>query len=76
MYAANLSYDRVVRCITFLEERELVRRIEDERKSYEATEKGRELISYFNEVETGLFNNRRSTSSNINMHLHEIPLIV
>ena len=67
VYAANLSYDRVTRCINFLEEHDLVRRIEGERKRYAVTERGSELIKYFNEVETSLFYNKK-TSPNISIH--------
>jgi len=68
VYAANLSYDRVIRCIDFLEEQGLLQRIEEEKKKrYMATERGKEVIQYFSEVETSLFY-KKKTFSNVSVH--------
>ena len=68
VYAANLSYDRVMKCINFLEEQGLVLKAEDEkRKSYTVTDRGKEVIKYFNEIETALFYKKKAFS-NINIH--------
>lgn len=68
VYAANLSYDRVVRCINFLVEQGLVEKIEEEkRKRFRVTEQGMEVIQYFDEVETSIFYKKKAFS-NINVH--------
>ncbi len=67
VYAANLSYDRVIRCLNFLEEQSLIQRIEGKDKRFTMTERGREVIKYFDEVETSLFY-KKKTFSNINIH--------
>ena len=68
VYAANLSYDRVMRCINFLLEQGLVQRIEGEKKKrYMVTESGREVIRYFGEVENALFYKKKAFS-NIKVH--------
>lgn len=67
VYAANLSYDRVVRHISFLEEQNLVKRIEGKKKRYRVTSRGIDVIRYFKEVETALFLKKR-TISRINVH--------
>lgn len=55
VYAARLSYDRVVKYITFLEEQGLVQRLEGQKKRYEITGRGADVIKYFDEIETNLF---------------------
>lgn len=69
VYAANPSYDRVIRCINFLVEQGLAQRIEEEKpkKRYTVTERGAEVIRYFNEVETALFYKKKAFS-NVNVH--------
>jgi len=67
VYTANLSYDRVMRCIDFLEEQGLIQRAEDEKKRYMVTEKGRDVIQYFSEVETALFYKKKAFS-NVSVH--------
>jgi predicted transcriptional regulator len=68
VYAANLSYDRVMKCIDFLLEQGLVKRIdEEERKRYVVTERGKEVVRYFDEVESALFY-RKKAISNVNIH--------
>ena len=47
VYAANISYDRVVRCINFLEKQVLVQRIYSSKRLYTITENGREVLHYF-----------------------------
>lgn len=55
VYAANLSYDRVMNCIEFLLEQGLVHRIDGiKKKRYQATEQGRNVIKYFTEIEKHL----------------------
>jgi predicted transcriptional regulator len=52
VYAANLSYDRVVNCIEFLVEQNLVQRIEGiTKKRYTITDRGKNVINYFYEIE-------------------------
>jgi predicted transcriptional regulator len=52
VYAANLSYDRVMNCIEFLLEQKLVQRIEDiPKKRYTITERGKNVVNYFSEIE-------------------------
>lgn len=73
VYAANLSYDRVIRCIDFLEEKKLIQRINDEKKEYETTEKGREVIQYFDAVQYN-FGDRKKISSYVNVpYVRELP---
>lgn len=68
VYAANLSYDRVVRCLKFLEDQDLVQKVEGiKKKRYRITERGCEVIKYFNEVETYLFH-KKKIFSNVNIH--------
>jgi len=67
VYAANLSYDRVIRCVNFLEEQGLVEKVEGDRKGYVVTDRGKEVVQYFDEVETSLFY-KKKTFSNINIH--------
>lgn len=64
VYAANLSYDRVTRYINYLEDKGLVQRITDKRKMYEITERGREVIHQFDDVEASLFYTKR-----LNIHI-------
>jgi predicted transcriptional regulator len=52
VYAANLSYDRVIVCINFLIEHNLVERIEGiTKKRYTITESGKNVVKYFHEIE-------------------------
>ena len=52
VYAANLSYDRVMNCINFLIEQNLVQRIEGiNKKRYTITDRGKNVINYFSEIE-------------------------
>jgi predicted transcriptional regulator len=52
VYAANLSYDRVMNCIDFLLTQGLVERIEGiKKKRYTVTENGKNVIKYFQEIE-------------------------
>jgi len=70
--AANLSYDRVMRRIDFLINQNLVERITGDRKSYSITQKGREILHYFDEIESIIYdktcfeiNSRYSSFSHI-----------
>ena len=46
VYAANLSYDRVVRCVNFLVDQGMIEMVKGEKtKLYELTERGREVIN-------------------------------
>jgi len=56
VYAANLSYDRVLKCIRFLEERSLIAKKEGEQGSprYRVTEKGTEVIGHFTRIRSAL----------------------
>ena len=47
VYAANLSYDRVIRCINFLEERGLVQTVEHTKRRFCITENGNDVLRYF-----------------------------
>ena len=77
VYAANLSYDRVIRCISFLEEQNLVHKIADKKKIYEVTEKGLEVLKYFDEIEDSLFDTKKKASLNTHsQYVHELPSIV
>jgi len=69
VYAANLSYDRVIKCIAFLEEQNLVQRTENANKKrrYKITPKGMEVVRYFTEVQSALFYKKKAFS-NINVH--------
>ena len=68
VYAANLSYDRVVRSLNFLAEQELViKNIEGKKKRYAITEKGMDVVRYFNEVETAIFYKKKAIS-NLSIH--------
>jgi predicted transcriptional regulator len=52
VYAANLSYDRVMNCIEFLVEQHLVQRIAGiSKKRYTITDRGKNVVNYFSEVE-------------------------
>jgi predicted transcriptional regulator len=67
VYAANLSYDRVVRHLSFLTEQKLADRIEGKKKRFRITERGLEVIRYFKEVEAALFL-KKKTFTKINVH--------
>lgn len=69
VYAANLSYDRVIKCLNFLEEQNLVQRVENAKKKrrYSITSKGMDVIRYFTEVQSALFY-KKKTFSNISVH--------
>lgn len=69
VYAANLSYDRVVKCLEFLEEQSLVQRTENANKKrrYKVTPKGMEVVRYFTEVQSALFYKKKAFS-NISVH--------
>ena len=68
VYAANLSYDRVVKCLDFLEEQELIQRgNEFKKRRYKITSKGMDVVRYFGEVQNALFYKKR-TITNINIH--------
>lgn len=52
VYAANLSYDRVVNCIDFLIDHDLIERIQGiKKKRYVITESGKNVVNYFFEIE-------------------------
>jgi predicted transcriptional regulator len=62
--AANLSYDRVVHCVEFLEEQGLVQRIEGtSKRRYRMTSKGMNVLRYFSEVHSALFSEKKALSS-------------
>ena len=69
VYAANLSYDRVVKCLEFLEEQSLIQRTENANKKrrYKITSKGLEVVRYFTEVQSALFY-KKKTFSTISVH--------
>jgi predicted transcriptional regulator len=68
VYAANLSYDRVIKCIDFLLDQGLVKRVDEEdRKRYVVTERGQEVVRYFDEIESALFYKKKAIS-NVNIH--------
>jgi len=61
VYSANLSYDRVTKCINFLEEQRLINRTDKIKKRYETTRRGMETLQYFHKLENNLFNNVKET---------------
>lgn len=66
--AANLSYDRVVKCLDFLEDQSLIQRRSDTRKRrYKVTPRGMDVMKYFSQVQMVLFN-KKNTVTNINIH--------
>jgi len=69
VYAANLSYDRVVKCLVFLEEQDLIQRTENanNKRRYKITSKGLEVVRYFTEVQSALFYKKKAFS-NISVH--------
>ncbi len=68
VYAANLSYDRVVKCLDFLEEQSLIQRSSDTKKRrYKVTSRGMDVVRYFSQVQAALFN-KKKTVTNINIH--------
>ncbi|MCJ7631451.1 winged helix-turn-helix domain-containing protein [Candidatus Bathyarchaeota archaeon] len=68
VYAANLSYDRVVKCLDFLEDQSLIQRSSDTKKRrYKVVSKGMDVLRYFGEVQTALFY-KNKTINNINIH--------
>ena len=52
-------------------EQGLVLKIDSKKKGYTATERGREVVQYFNKVETTLFY-KKKTFSNINVHYNNL----
>ncbi|MFH0897349.1 MAG: winged helix-turn-helix domain-containing protein [Candidatus Bathyarchaeota archaeon] len=74
VYAANLSYDRVIRCVNFLEEQGLVEKIDENKKGYAITERGKAIVQYFEEIETSLFY-KKKTFSNINVHYNRLTTL-
>lgn len=61
VYAANLSYDRVVNCINFLIDHNLVEQIEGStKKRYVTTERGKNVVKYFHEIEIHMGRTRYS----------------
>lgn len=72
VYAANLSYDRVVKCLEFLEEQGLIQRsAETKKRRYKITSKGMDVVRYFAEVQTALFF-KKKTITNINIHFTKV----
>ncbi len=68
VYAANLSYDRVVKCLEFLEEQGLVQQnSETMKRRFKITSKGMDVVRYFGEVQNALFYKNRIVS-NVNIH--------
>ena len=68
VYAANLSYDRVIKCLEFLEQQSLIQRVENTKKRrYKVMPKGVEVIRYFNEVHSALFY-KKKTFTDINIY--------
>jgi len=52
LYGANLSHDRLVRYLSEMEEKELVRKlVDDGRTRYAITEKGRKLLREMKKIE-------------------------
>jgi len=52
LYGANLSHDRLVRYLSEMEEKELVRKVEEDgRVRYEITERGRRLLREVRRIE-------------------------
>lgn len=51
---ANLSYDRVIKCVNFLEEKTLVKSIDNTRKRYAVTDKGKEVLYYFENIKRNM----------------------
>ncbi len=61
VYAANLSYDRVMNCIDFLLDQGLVNRIDGiKKKRYTVTERGKNVVKYFSEIERHMGRERQS----------------
>ncbi len=68
VYAANLSYDRVVKCLEFLEEQGLIKQnAETVKRRFKITPKGMDVVRYFGEVQNALFYKNKMIS-NINVH--------
>jgi predicted transcriptional regulator len=67
VYAANLSYDRVVKHVGFLKDQNLIEGIDGTKNRYQITEKGVDIIRYFQEIESALFSQKR-TYATINVH--------
>jgi predicted transcriptional regulator len=68
VYAANLSYDRVIKCLDFLEEQSLIQRSSNTKKRrYRIVSKGMDVLRYFGEVQTALFY-KNKTINNVNIH--------
>ena len=71
VYAANLSYDRVIKCLDFLEDQNLVQRSSGtEKRRYKVTSSGMDVVRYFSEVQAALFN-KKKTFTNISIHYTE-----
>jgi len=49
--------------ITFLEEQGLIQRLEGQKKRYEITGRGADVIKYFDEIETNLFSKKPMVSN-------------
>ena len=68
VYAANLSYDRVVKCLEFLEDQGLIQQNADTmKKRFRITSKGMDVVRYFGEVQNALFYKNKMIS-NVNIH--------
>jgi predicted transcriptional regulator len=66
VYAANLSYDRVVKCLDFLEEQSLIQRSSDtDKRRYKVMSKGMDVLRYFGVVQTALHNKNVVNNANI-----------
>ncbi len=59
VYAANLSYDRVINCIDFLIDHNLVEKVDGiAKKRYTVTESGKNVVKYFSEIEKRMRRNK------------------
>ena len=68
VYAANFSYDRVVKHVGFLKEQQLIKGIDGMKDRYQITEKGVDVIRYFSEIESAFFLQKK-TFATINVHV-------
>ncbi len=72
VYAANLSYDRVIKCLDFLEDQSLIQRSSDtEKRRYKVTSKGMDVVRYFSQVQVALLK-KKGTVTNINIHYTQV----